>query len=103
MGIEYLNVELINFLTAADEICLSEFELFQLVDSLSRRNNADMGQFINHFDFGAFTTDQKAWIRTSSKLRTVDLEALLKNGLVQSIILTRDDIQSYDLDSPHLH
>ena len=100
-----LNADLIQFLVAADEISLTEFELFQLVSLWASKHHVGMRQFIDHFDFGAFTAEQRSWIRTS---RTMDVspeevEALLKNGLLQSNILPTDDLRQYRLESPQQH
>ena len=105
-GVETLDVDIIEFLVAAEDICLTEFELFQLVNKWASANDASMTNFVNHFDFGAFTADQRAWIRTSSLLsgdHSVDLNALLQNGLLQSRILTTRDLRQYNLGSPNLH
>ena len=103
-GIENLDVDIIEFLAAADDICLSEFELFQLVNKWASANKVNMAKFINHFDFGAFTADQRAWIRTSSLLSDdISIDALLQNGLLQSKILTAHDLRQYKLGSSDLH
>jgi hypothetical protein len=103
-GIENLNVDIIEFLAAADDICLTEFELFQLVNKWALANKANMAKFVNHFDFGAFTAEQRAWIRTSSSLSLdPSIDALLQNGLLQSKILTARDLRQYKLGSSNLH
>ena len=105
-GVENFDINIIEFLVAADDICLTEFELFQLVNNWASANKTSMTNFVNHFDFGAFTADQRAWIRTSSLLASdtsVDLNALLQNGLLQSRILTTRDLRQYKLGSPNLH
>ena len=105
-GIINLNADVIELLASADDICMSEFELFQLVNLWASKHKVDMSQFIDHFDFGAMTTDQKAWIRTSSTFwmdPSVNLEALVNNGLLQSEVLGPHDVELYGLDSPRLH
>ena len=64
-----------------------------------------MRQFINHFDFAAFTADQLSWVRTcpTMDMSPLELDALLKNGLLQSSILSIQDLKQYGLDSPNLH
>ena len=105
-GIESFDIDIIEYLAAADDVCLDEFELFQLVHKWTVTHNTSLAQFITHFDFGALTADQRAWVRTSSKLRedpTIDLDALLKNGLLQSSILSTGDRRQYRLHSSNLH
>lgn len=105
-GIESFDIDIIEYLAAADDVCLDEFELFQLVHKWTVTHNTSLAQFITHFDFGALTAGQRAWVRTSSKLRedpTIDLDALLKNGLLQSSILSTGDRRQYRLHSSNLH
>jgi hypothetical protein len=105
-GSNDLQPEVIEFLAAADDICLSEFVLFQLVDSWAAKHQVSLARFINHFDFASFTTDQKSWIRTSStfpKDKHLQLEKFLKKSLSQSTILSLQDLRQYRLDSPELH
>jgi RNA dependent RNA polymerase len=58
--LESLDIDIIEFLAAADDICMSEFELFQLVCNWADMHDVSMARFVDHFDFGAFTADQKA-------------------------------------------
>jgi len=104
-GIVDLPLDVVELLAGADEICLDEFELFQLVRTWTVRHNVNMSQFVNHFDFGAFTADQKAWVRRTSvsAIDSSELDRLLQNGLLQSSILTKNDLETYGLQSSELH
>ena len=104
-SIAQLDRETIQFLAASDDICLTEFELFELVNLWAAKNQQSMRQFVHYFDFGSFTADQKAWVRSYGKidLHPLELEGLLRNALNQSTILTPREIRQSNLGSPELH
>lgn len=48
--LESFDIDMMEFLAAADDICMSEFELFQLVCNWADINNVSMARFVNQRD-----------------------------------------------------
>ena len=96
---ENLSADIVEFLASATDICLDEYELFQLVHRWCVKNEVNIKRFIDHFDFSSFTSEQRRWVS-----QTIEgLDDLLRNALLQSLILTKPDINQYGLGRRDLH
>lgn len=99
--LDYATFDMMQLLVSAPKICLSEFELFQLVYQWARSKNASITEFMPHFDFGAFTILQKHWI-ASQVPPTLAAAILIYNGLAQSSLLTLGELEQHNLHWPHV-
>lgn len=103
-GMDNLDIDMIELLAAADDICLDEFELFQLIYRWCSLHNTSISRFMNHFDFGSFTAEQKAWVRANIEADvSIGLDSVLQNALLQSRILGPSDLKQYSLARADVH
>ena len=91
---------LANILSSANP--LSEFELAKMTFAWCRTNRVPFEEFWTFFAAANLTSDEQAWL-LSELPTTVQYAASIKNGLHQSNILTRQDIEVFRLDYHALH
>ncbi|KAL4898930.1 RNA dependent RNA polymerase-domain-containing protein [Aspergillus multicolor] len=78
----------------------SEFRMIQLVHEWCRRSGeAEIQEFIEYFDFAALTIEQQHWLLHELP-PTMDLPALVLNGLLTSEILQEHELSPFHLDYP---
>lgn len=87
---------------ARDKIAINEFELLQLVLRWCERNNTDVLKYCHLFDFSALTDEQQLWF-LSQLPPTAMLPNLVRNGLLQSELVTPEELRKFRLDQPRLH
>ena len=81
---------------------LSEFELATLVLTWCRKHRAPFEEFWSYFDNSQLTAEEQAWL-LSELPASPKYASSIKNGLLQSNILTRADLQAFHLDYHSLH
>ncbi|OQV00754.1 AAA domain-containing protein [Cladophialophora immunda] len=80
----------------------SDFELAKLTLSWCRRNNVPFEEFWAYFDASQLTVDEQAWI-LSELPPSPKYPSHFKNGLLQSNILSPEDLRAFRLDLHFLH
>ncbi|KAJ7639973.1 RNA dependent RNA polymerase-domain-containing protein [Mycena polygramma] len=93
---------LIRFLQSTQN-SLSEYELFTLAFSLSRKLGMSRDEFLpylSHLDFGALTTTQKYAVTHALDLDAREEYPFVWNSLIRSDILTAHDLYERSLNQP---
>ncbi|KAH0843662.1 RNA-directed RNA polymerase [Fonsecaea pedrosoi] len=80
----------------------SDFELARLTLSWCRRNKVPFEEFWAFFDASQLTVDEQTWILAELP-QSPRYPSHFKNGLLQSHILSREDLQAFRLDLHSLH
>ncbi|EXJ72719.1 uncharacterized protein A1O5_03866 [Cladophialophora psammophila CBS 110553] len=80
----------------------SDFELAKVTLSWCRRNKVPFEEFWAYFDASQLTPDEQAWMLTELP-PSPKYPAHFKNGLLQSNVLSREDLQAFGLDRHSLH
>ena len=103
-GLDYSDfpMETLDFLLNRDNIAISEFGLIQLILRWCDKNGAAFRDFMNSFDFRQLSNEQQAWLL--GRLPPMkDAPALIRNGLLQSNLVTRSELHQFKLDRFDLH
>ncbi|RPA82103.1 RdRP-domain-containing protein [Ascobolus immersus RN42] len=94
-----LGVDSIEILLSQDNLALSEFEALQMAYNWCARNCTHIMELLLFFDFTRMSTVEKAWIL--DKLPpTMDGTSLITNALLQSYLLTPEELAPYKLHYP---
>ncbi|ETI27931.1 hypothetical protein G647_00380 [Cladophialophora carrionii CBS 160.54] len=80
----------------------SDFELAQLTLAWCRKNRVPFEEFWTFFDSTKLAADEQAWI-LSELPPSAEYASFMKNGLLQSNILTSEDLRAFRLDYQSLH
>ncbi|KAG4068831.1 hypothetical protein HA402_004979 [Bradysia odoriphaga] len=104
-GIDETPEELLENLLVSSEVCLTEFELFQLANRWCRKNLSSLEDYLHCFDFGAFTHQQKhlAMQQFESSVHKDKISRLVFNELTSSKLLSGDDLSYENLDDKRIH
>jgi regulator of nonsense transcripts 1 len=86
-------------LLRSEQQAISEYELFNIALSLSKKHNVDLRPFLPHLNYGALTTAQKYSVSAALELSKTE-EPGLWNSLFRSDILTPQDLYQRALDQP---
>ena len=80
-----------------ENLMFSEFELFQMTVAWCRRNRTPVTEYLDVFDYRQMSDEQKMWIlgQVPSEEGT---PGLVMNGLLQSSLLSDDELHSSRLD-----
>ncbi|KAJ6529218.1 RNA dependent RNA polymerase-domain-containing protein, partial [Mycena capillaripes] len=95
--------QLLSRLLLSSQNSLSEYELFTLAFSLSRKLGMSKDEFLPylaHLDFGALTTTQKYAVAHALDLADREEYPFLWNSLIRSDILTPRDLYERSLNQP---
>jgi len=91
----------LQLLLSRQSLSLSEFELIRLTTKWCERAGEGFDRWVPFFNFSALSDEQKAW--TLSKLPIMAMTpGLVMNGLLQSSILTPQDLVPFRLHYPAL-
>ncbi|KAF5370335.1 hypothetical protein D9758_006999 [Tetrapyrgos nigripes] len=91
--------QLLDQLLLSQHTTISEYELFNLAWSMARKYKFDLKPFLNRFDFGAFTAQQKHAIISTLNLPNDGFDYIW-SSLFRSDILTRKDLYDRCLNHP---
>jgi regulator of nonsense transcripts 1 len=91
----------LQLLLSRDSLSLSEFELVRLTTKWCERTGEDFDQWAAFFNFNALSDEQKAWVLGRLPI-TAMTPSLVMNGLMQSSILTPQDLVPFRLHYPAL-
>jgi hypothetical protein len=96
------DTDMMDLLLSRDSIAISEFDLIKLTLQWCDQNGSDFVQFSEYFDFSALTDEEKAWL-LNRLYGLKDFPGTVLNGLIQSRLLDRRELQLFKLDHPNLH
>lgn len=89
--------DLITALLCSEQNALSEYEIFSLALSISRKHSIDFRPYLVHVNFGALTSQQKYALISAAQLDS-EYDALIWNSLLRSDILVPSDLQQRRLN-----
>lgn len=96
------NDNVVDVLATRDNFALSEYELVQLALRRCDLNGLAFAEYAPFFNFQALTDEQQAWLL--SRLPPIKgMPALIRNGLLQSDLVTPAELNKFRLDDPRLH
>jgi regulator of nonsense transcripts 1 len=93
---------LMELLLSRDKLAVSEFELFQLALRWCWRHSHDIMQFAHLFDFSALSDEEQLWV-LSSLPPSAEVPSLVRNGLLQSQLISAEELRRFGLDHARLH
>lgn len=100
-GIMDYTFDALELLLSRDNLALSEFELIQLTMRWCDKNGESFSDFVMFFDFTMLNNEEKAW--TLSRLpATKFMPSLIMNGLMQSNIISQEELRPFKLHYPVL-
>ena len=95
-------VDAIDLFLSSDQVAISEFELLQLTLQWCDRNEADIRDFVQFFDFSLLNDEEQMWL-LSRIPPTPGIPSLVRNGLLQSQLVEPAELSRFKLDHPGLH
>lgn len=96
-----LSVEGLEIILSQDNIAFSEMEIIQMTHRWCLANHERIENFLHFFDFNALTSEQRTWLLQQLPIHK-DYPSLLSNGLHQSFLLSRAELEAYGLHHPTL-
>ena len=95
-------VDVMELFLTRDKIAMSEFELLQLVLRWCERNGSNILEYSHLLDFSTLTDEQQIWFlgRLPPSPTT---PSLVRNGLLQSDLVTPEELRRFRLNQPRLH
>lgn len=93
--------DIMDMLVNRDKMTMSEFELLQAAFRWCQRHDIDIMAYSHAFDFSALTDEQKIWL-LSRLPPTITAPSLVRNGLLQSELLSPPECRRFGLDHPQL-
>ena len=92
----------IDLLLSRDRFAFSEFDLVQLVLQRCDRNSLSFADYTAYFNFSSLSDEQRAWLL--GRLPAIkDMPSLVRNGLLQSDLVTPLELKRFGLDDHRLH
>ncbi|KAI4918204.1 hypothetical protein J4E90_002585 [Alternaria incomplexa] len=95
-------VDVMEFFLARDKMAMSEFELLHLLLRWCKHSGEDILEYSHHLDFSALSDEQQIWF-LGCLPPSATAPSLVRNGLLQSELVTPDEVSKFRLDQPHLH
>ncbi|KAI4699631.1 hypothetical protein J4E81_004658 [Alternaria sp. BMP 2799] len=95
-------VDVMELFLARDKMAMSEFELLHLLLRWCKHSGEDILEYRHHLDFSALSDEQQIWF-LSCLPPSATAPSLVRNGLLQSELVTPDEVSKFRLDQPHLH
>ncbi|KAL8992132.1 MAG: hypothetical protein Q9169_007346, partial [Polycauliona sp. 2 TL-2023] len=96
-NLEDLSLDRLQLLLSRDDVAFSEFELLQMTMRWCMHHQRSMEEFFEYFDFSKLTDMQKVWLVAQFPAQRY-IPDLVMNGLLQSSILHREELQYFRLD-----
>jgi hypothetical protein len=94
--------DVMELLLTRDKIAMSEFELLQLVLRWCERTNRDVLEYSPFLNFSTLTDEQQIWFLCRLP-PSATAPSLVRNGLLQSDVVTPEELHRFRLDMPRLH
>jgi len=95
-------VDVMEVFLARDKMAMSEFELLHLLLRWCKHSGEDILEYSHHLDFSALSDEQQIWF-LGCLPPSATAPSLVRNGLLQSELVTPDEVSKFRLDQPHLH
>lgn len=92
-----MSLDRLQLILGRDKVAFSEFELLQMTMRWCARNCQSMEEFFDYFDFSKLTDAQKVWLVAQFPAKRY-IPDLIMNGLLQSSILCKEELQYFKLD-----
>jgi hypothetical protein len=94
--------DILDMLLIRSKLAISEFELLQVVIRWCDLHSIDVMEYSHHIDFSALTDEQQIWLLSRLPCsRTAP--SLVRNGLLQSDLVSPQELHRFGLDHPRLH
>ncbi len=87
----------LQLILSRDDVAFSEFELLQMTMPWCNHHRQSMDDYLEYFDFSKLTDAQKVWLIAQFPAQKY-IPDLIMNGLVQSSILSKEELQYFRLD-----
>jgi hypothetical protein len=95
------DASIIDLLLTRDKMAISEFELLRLLMRWCDRYSVDVLMYSHAIDFSALTDEQQIWFLTQLPPSST-APSLVRNGLMQSELVSPQEFRRFGLDHPHL-
>ncbi|KAF2026561.1 RdRP-domain-containing protein [Setomelanomma holmii] len=95
------DADIMDFLSTRDKMAISEFELLRLLTQWCDRHKVEIMVYSHAIDFSALTDEQQIWFLARLPPSTT-APSLVRNGLLQSEIISPQECRRFGLDHPRL-
>ncbi|KAL1793219.1 hypothetical protein ACET3X_008201 [Alternaria dauci] len=95
-------VDVMELFLTRDKMAISEFELLRIVLRWCERFGRDVLQYSHLFDFSALSDEERIWLLNYLP-PSATMPSLVRNGLLQSDLVTPEELYKFRLDQPQLH
>jgi hypothetical protein len=95
------NASIVDLLLTRGKMAISEFELLQLLVQWCDRYNVDIMGYSHAINFSALTDEQQIWFLARLPPSSASA-SLVRNGLLQSELISPQEFRHFGLDHPHL-
>lgn len=92
-----MSCDRLQLLLSRDDVAFSEFELLQMTMRWCTQHGQSLEDFFEYFDFSKLTDVQKVWLVAQFPAKRY-IPDLIMNGLLQSSILCKEELQYFRLD-----
>lgn len=92
-----MSCDRLQLLLSPDDVAFSEFELLQMTMRWCTQHGQSLEDFFEYFDFSKLTDVQKVWLVAQFPAKRY-IPDLIMNGLLQSSILCKEELQYFRLD-----
>lgn len=96
------DADILDTLMSRDKLAMSEFELLQLALRWCDQNGASILEYSHLLDFSILTDEQKIWLLGHLAPSPI-VPSLVRNGLLQSELVSPTELQRLRLDHAGLH
>lgn len=87
----------LQLLLSRDDVAFSEFELLRMAMRWCTKHDRSMEDLMGYFDFSKLSDEQKLWLVVQLPTKRY-IPDLIMNGLIQSSILCKEELQHFRLD-----
>ena len=96
------DIDVMEVFLTRDKIAISEFELLQIVLRWCERSGNNVLEYSHLLDFSTLTDEQQIWF-LSCLPPSATTPSLVRNGLLQSDLVTPEELRRFRLDQPRQH
>lgn len=96
------DMDVMELFLARDKIAISEFELLKFIWKWCQQHDADILEFSHLINFSALTDEQQIWV-LGGLPPSIATPGLIRNGLLQSDIVSPEELRRFRLDHFALH
>ncbi|KAL9579667.1 MAG: hypothetical protein Q9203_006598, partial [Teloschistes exilis] len=92
-----LSHDRLQLLLSRDDVAFSEFELLQMTMRWCTKHDWPMEDLFEYFDFSKLTDEQKGWVVAQFPAKRY-IPDLVMNGLLQSMLLSKPELEYFKLN-----